>query len=80
MSAKLTVQDLLSKSDRVFKPKVAALVSTSASFQANDGFEQAMILHNNAVSVKEGLEMLTTDVSVCFGHDLDMLAPSFAHA
>ncbi|KAJ3563516.1 hypothetical protein NP233_g8889 [Leucocoprinus birnbaumii] len=58
MSVKITVQDALSQVDLLFKPRVAALVSSATAFQSGDGVDKAMKIHAEALLVKEGMDKL----------------------
>ncbi|KXN89763.1 hypothetical protein AN958_05303 [Leucoagaricus sp. SymC.cos] len=59
--SKPTALDILKKAE-LLKPKVAILTSNTSSFQSTDTFEKALVLHNNALAVKEGVDILIPDI------------------
>ncbi|KAF5348788.1 hypothetical protein D9756_009762 [Leucocoprinus leucothites] len=58
MSVKVTVQDALKQVELVI-PRISTLSSSASGFQSTDGPEKALKIHNEALAVKEGLEILT---------------------
>jgi hypothetical protein len=64
MSAKIAARDLLTKAEPLLKTKVSVLLKGAADFQATDGVEKALIVHNNALALKESLESITPEAVV----------------
>jgi hypothetical protein len=64
MSAKVTAQDMLSKFGPLIKAKAAELTKFASDFQATDGVEKALIIHNHFLETNETAEAITKDAQV----------------